>query len=46
MIYPHVRNRPSYTFTTGFGTLTRGLAEQLDVRLNTRVTINRTRRRL
>lgn len=37
MIYPHVRNRPSYTFTTGFGTLTRGLAEQLDVRLNTRV---------
>ena len=26
MIYPHVRNRPSYTFTTGFGTLTRALA--------------------
>jgi oxygen-dependent protoporphyrinogen oxidase len=23
MIYPHVRNRPSYTFTTGFGALTR-----------------------
>jgi protoporphyrinogen/coproporphyrinogen III oxidase len=37
MIYPHVRNRPSYTFTTGFGTLTRALAEQLDVRINTRV---------
>ena len=37
MIYPHVRNRPSYTFTTGFGTLTRALAEQLDVRFNTRV---------
>ena len=38
MIYPHVRNRPSYTFTTGFGTLTRGLADQLDVRFKTRVT--------
>lgn len=38
MIYPHVRNRPSYTFTTGFGTLTRALAEKLDVRFNTRVT--------
>jgi len=38
MIYPHVRNRPSYTFTTGFGTLTRALAEKLDVRLNSRVT--------
>ncbi len=37
MIYPHVRNRPSYTFTTGFGTLTRALAERLDVRFNTRV---------
>jgi protoporphyrinogen/coproporphyrinogen III oxidase len=37
MIYPHVRNRPSYTFTTGFGTLTRALAEKLDVRFNTRV---------
>jgi oxygen-dependent protoporphyrinogen oxidase len=37
MIYPHVRNRPSYTFTSGFGTLTRALAEQLDVRFNTRV---------
>jgi protoporphyrinogen/coproporphyrinogen III oxidase len=37
MIYPHVRNRPSYTFTTGFGTLTRALADQVDVRLNTRV---------
>ncbi len=37
MIYPHVRNRPSYTFTTGFGTLTRALAERLDVRFNARV---------
>jgi protoporphyrinogen/coproporphyrinogen III oxidase len=37
MIYPHVRNQPSYTFATGFGTLTRALAEQVDVRLNTRV---------
>jgi protoporphyrinogen/coproporphyrinogen III oxidase len=37
MIYPHVRNQPSYTFATGFGTLTRALAEQLDVRFNTRV---------
>ena len=37
MIYPHVRNRPSYTFTTGFGTLTRALAERLDVRFNNRV---------
>src|ERR1700722_6987168 len=37
MIYPHVRNRPSYTFTTGFGTLTCALAQQLDVRFNTRV---------
>jgi oxygen-dependent protoporphyrinogen oxidase len=37
MIYPHVRNRPSYTFTIGFGTLTRALAEQLDVKFNTRV---------
>ena len=37
MIYPHVRNRPSYTFKTGFGTLTRALAEHLDVRFNTRV---------
>jgi len=37
MIYPHVRNRPSYTFSTGFGTLTRALAEQLDVRFNARV---------
>jgi len=38
MIYPHVRNRPSYTFATGFGTLTRALAEQVvDVRFNTRV---------
>jgi oxygen-dependent protoporphyrinogen oxidase len=37
MIYPHVRNQPSYTFTTGFGTLTRALAEKLDVRFNTRV---------
>ncbi|HEY1745931.1 MAG TPA: FAD-dependent oxidoreductase [Xanthobacteraceae bacterium] len=38
MIYPHVRNRPSYTFKTGFGTLTSALAEKLNVRLNTRVT--------
>jgi oxygen-dependent protoporphyrinogen oxidase len=37
MIYPHVRNRPSYTFATGFGTLSRALAAQLDVRCNTRV---------
>ena len=37
MIYPHVRNRPSYTFATGFGTLTRALAEKLDVRFNSRV---------
>ncbi len=37
MIYPHVRNLPSYTFTTGFGTLTRALAERLDVRFNARV---------
>ena len=37
MIYPHVRNQPSYTFATGFGTFTRALAEQVDVRLNTRV---------
>ena len=37
MIYPHVRNRPSYTFTTGFGTLTQALADRLDVKLNTRV---------
>jgi predicted NAD/FAD-dependent oxidoreductase len=37
MIYPHVRNRPSYTFSTGFGTLTAALAQKLDVRLNTKV---------
>ncbi|MDE2373744.1 MAG: FAD-dependent oxidoreductase, partial [Hyphomicrobiales bacterium] len=37
MIYPHVRNQPSYTFTTGFGTLTRALAAKVDVRLNTQV---------
>ena len=37
MIYPHVRNRPSYTFRTGFGTLTAALAQKLDVRLNTKV---------
>jgi oxygen-dependent protoporphyrinogen oxidase len=37
MIYPHVRNRPSYTFTTGFGTLTAALAQKLDVRYNTKV---------
>jgi oxygen-dependent protoporphyrinogen oxidase len=37
MIYPHVRNRPSYTFSTGFGTLTGALAGKLDVRLNTKV---------
>jgi len=38
MIYPHVRNRSSYTFSSGFGTLTRALAERLDVKFNTRVT--------
>jgi oxygen-dependent protoporphyrinogen oxidase len=37
MIYPHVRNRASYTFTTGFGTLTRALADKLEVHFNTRV---------
>jgi predicted NAD/FAD-dependent oxidoreductase len=37
MIYPHVRNRPSYTFKTGFGTLTGALAGKLDVRFNTKV---------
>jgi protoporphyrinogen/coproporphyrinogen III oxidase len=37
MIYPHVRNRPSYTFSTGFGTLTSALAQRLDVQLNTKV---------
>jgi oxygen-dependent protoporphyrinogen oxidase len=37
MIYPHVRNRPSYTFTTGFGTLTGALAGKLNVRFNTKV---------
>ena len=30
MIYPHVRNRPSYTFKTGFGTLTGALAGKLE----------------
>ena len=37
MIYPHVRNRPSYTFSTGFGTLTQALAQKLDVQFNTKV---------
>jgi len=38
MIYPHVRNRPSYAFKTGIGTLSRALAAKLDVRYDTRAT--------
>lgn len=37
MIYPHVRNQPSYTFNTGISTLSKALAERLDVRYGTTV---------
>lgn len=37
MIYPHVRNRPSYTLAGGIGGLTTALASKLDVRYGVKV---------